>query len=97
MEETPTGLGKDALGVDGGAGVLHARPVSLLVGDVGHGLEPAVGQGDIVGAGGGVAPAALLVSEIVVVLVFDSILPVVVGLSLKVEFCDFFREIQLGT
>jgi len=58
------------------------RVVARLVGSVGHRLDPAVGERHIIHSLGQVVIPRLLVAKVVVVLVFYSVLPVIVGINL---------------
>ena len=62
--------------------VLDVGDVSVLVGDVRDDLGAAVGEVDVVLADGGVTVPVLLVSEVVVLVVEDSVFPVVVDWAL---------------
>ena len=68
--------------VRGLASVLDDWAVAVLVSGVGHSLETTVGQGNVVLSLGKVVVAAFLVSEVVVAVVLDSVLPGVVGFNL---------------
>ena len=61
------------------------RVVARLVGSVGHRLDPAVGKGHVVHSLCQVVIPRLLVAKVVVVLVFYSVLPVIVGINLETK------------
>jgi hypothetical protein len=80
------GRGSRVLGL---TGVLHKRNIATIsINNIGHSLEPAIRKSHKVLALGVSAGPALLVAEIIVGgTIIHSILPGVLGISLKKEIC----------